>query len=234
MRQVRIFVGRETVKLGTISDSAIIKRIVSVMRLSKGSRILLIDGSGEEYDSEIIEIDKKSISFKILKTKQGLGFDKDLTLYMSLVKKDNFELITQKAVELGVKKVVPVLSQFCVKNEFSEKGLARLRSIVIEAVEQSEGSLLPEVVEPISFEQAIDDLPKQGSALMAQPRGLGKTFSKITFNEPLSVFVGPEGGYSEEEVKMAQERGIILVSLGSRILRAETAAISFLARLLID
>lgn len=217
-----------------ISDLSQIKQITKVLRLSKGGRILVFDGTGLEYESEIVEVGNNSMQLRVIEKKKGIGVVKDVTLYMSLVKKDKFEIITQKVTELGVKKIVPVISQFCVKNEFSAKGLERLRKIVIEAVEQSEGAVIPEIVEPVSFSQALEGLPKKGTVLMAQPRGAGVPFNELEIAEPISVFIGPEGGYSENEVLLAKKHGIMMVSLGARILRAETAAISFLARLLID
>jgi len=217
-----------------IIDQDQVNQITKVLRLSKGGRILVFDGSGMEHEAELNEVGKKNLSLKIVSSHKGIGFARDVTLYMSLVKKDKFEIIAQKATELGVRKIVPVISQFCVKNEFSAKGLDRLRSIVIEAVEQSEGSLIPEITEPVAFAKTFEGLPKSGMALMAQPRDVGKTMANIEIKEPLSVFIGPEGGYSPEEVKLAVEHGIILVSLGDRILRAETAAIAMLGRLMIE
>ena len=222
--------------LGTdyeIKNLNLVKQLTSVLRMSHGARLVLFDNTGFEFESEINKIEKNKISLKILNKKQGLSFDRKIGIAISLLKKDNLEWVIQKSVELGVCEIYLILSERCVKNEVSQAQVKRLEEIIIEAVEQSEGALIPKLHELVKYDKFVKNLDKKKTYLIAAERRSTKTLDKFGNNDQIVYLVGPEGGYSDKEVILAQEFGIIPVSLGQRILRAETAAIAGLARLIL-
>lgn len=231
----RFFVGKNISGTEFVIDEAgQANQILKVLRLSEGDRILVFDGSGPEYLAEISGRTGKEVFLNIIEKRDGIGFPREVTLYQSILKKDNFELIVQKATELGVSKIVPVISNRCVKREFSESGMDRLRHVMTEATEQSRGAVLPELTEPMTFDQAISSIDKQGISILAYEGDVQRQISDINLShQKISIFIGPEGGFTEGEYRLAEQYGIIAITLGKRILRAETAAIAALARILL-
>jgi 16S rRNA (uracil1498-N3)-methyltransferase len=217
----------------TLHDSDQIKQMKKVLRLSEGDRIILFDNSGYDFDCEIVTMEVKAMKLRVLHKTKGIGFKKECTLYMALLKKDNFELVLQKAVELGASKVVPVVTERCVKNTISDNQYERYRSIVKEATEQSEGSMLPELGELRTYAQALDEVPLDTLNLIFNAREDALHIQDIDLDRKVTLFIGPEGGFTPQELEEAQGKGLISVSLGRRILRAETAAIATLAKVLI-
>lgn len=153
----------------------------------------------------------------------------ELILVVGLIRKEKFELILQKASELGVTKVIPFISSRCIikpKKEKSDKVLARYKDILKEAAEQCKRNKIPSIISPIDFK----DILKYKSELNFVPyeRGYGKSpflSDKIDGEKSVTMVIGPEGGFSEEEIEFLIENGFLTVTFGSRILRAETAAI---------
>ena len=138
------------------------------------------------------------------------------------MKKENFEIAVQKAVEVGVKEIVPIITARTVKFGLNKE---RLEKIIKEAAEQSGRGILPNLNEAIDFDKAIIEAKNKNEVNLFFQIGyppLGHSMSKF---KKIGVFVGPEGGWTEEETKIAQSNGFTLVGLGKTILRAETAAI---------
>lgn len=217
----------------TIHDSDQIKQMKKVLRLSEGDRIMLFDNTGFDYDCEIVKFEVKSTDLKVLKKIPGVGFNRNVTLYLALLKKDNFELVVQKATELGVSKIVPVLTHRCVKNSISPNQFDRYSSIIKEATEQSRGSIMPQLAKLQKYSETIDNLDENHLNLVAYEQEEVKHLNELNLENNINIFIGPEGGFTAEEIAYAQEKGCIVISLGKRILRAETAAIATLGRLLI-
>ena len=152
----------------------------------------------------------------------------DITLAVALIRKEKFELVLQKAAELGVTKIVPYVSSRCVVKYKKEKGykvLSRYQDILLEASEQCKRNLVPEIVEPVK----LSDLANYCSELNHLPYensyGEAKYMSElINERKSVTITVGPEGGFSDEEIAELKEAGFEIVTLGSRILRAETAS----------
>lgn len=157
-----------------------------------------------------------------------------ITLALSLIKKDNFELVLQKAVELGVAVILPVISkrtEIRLDDRRQEKKVDRWTRIVEEAVKQCGRSRIPKLESPVSLAEAID-MSRGQSAIMFDEEGdlsLEDVLETAGPLQGLSLFIGPEGGWDEIDRKRFQEAHIRRVKLGSRILRAETAAIAVLA-----
>jgi len=151
-----------------------------------------------------------------------------VVLYCSILKRENFEWVIQKATEIGVSEIIPLVTQHTVKLDLKEE---RLKKIIQEAAEQSGRSVLPTLQIAMGFEQAIQEAVLRGISLFFDV--LGKEFDKkILKNEDrVNIFIGPEGGWSELEIEIAKKNKFNFVNLGGFTLRAETAAVvaSYLA-----
>jgi 16S rRNA (uracil1498-N3)-methyltransferase len=205
----------------------------SVFRYNVGSQVILFNGTGTDYLCMISSLRSLGATLSVLReTKTEVTPRKNIWLCMALVKKDNFELITQKITELGVTHIVPIL---CEHSEKRKINITRLKKIIIEASEQSGRGDLP-VIEPAT---TISDLFQKGilpqEKIVLHTEG-GMTFDKYkssTDQVSVAVFVGPEGGFSSKEMALFKSHNMSVVSLGSQILRAETAAIAISSLLLL-
>ena len=214
------FIGNFNLKKGIIhvDDAGLISQWHSVLRLKTGDIVILCDGMGTESEAIIESLDKRSASLAIIDPQQVDREAKNkITLYTSILRRENFEIVVQKATEIGVTKIVPLLSERTVKTGFNQ---IRLQKILQEASEQSGRTVLPTLAEPMKFEDAITSVDPKTTVLFD---GSGSAFkSKPT---TVNLFVGPEGGFSDREVAIASEAGCTIASLGELTLRAETAAI---------
>jgi 16S rRNA (uracil1498-N3)-methyltransferase len=157
---------------------------------------------------------------------------RQVTLYQSLLKSDKFDWLIQKAVELGVTKIIPVVSQYCIVKDISPAKRVRYNDIIKEATEQCGGAKLAELAPVTKFADAIELAFKAGGAKVIAWENETDYALADAATDVVQLFIGPEGGYSAEEIEAAKNRQIIPVTLGKRILRAETAAIAALAKLL--
>lgn len=229
MREDRFFVDFK-IKKGTVEifDKKIIWKIKKVLRKRKKDQIVVVDREKEGL-AEIEKILANKIILKILE----IRFPKRepevfVSLYCSILKKSNFELVVQKATEIGVKEIFPIISENTIKLGLN---FERLKRIAKEAGEQSGRISLPKIGEILKFEKALlkakqDDLKiifdiSGGNFFQFNP----KNFRKI------SIFIGPEGGWTKKEIELGKKKGFLVLSLGKLNLRAETAAIlaTFLA-----
>lgn len=218
-----------------LKDEAQIHQISRVLRLKAGSDAVLLDNSGFEYPAIIEAFAKNEVVFKILEKRESAAEPKiKLALYQSLLKKDKMEWIFEKGTELGVSRFVPILSKHCVKTDLN---FERARKIIREAAEQCGRAKLPEISEVLDFEKTAAFRAKEGGLNLIFNKGeafLFKNFAcRKELPERINIFVGPEGGFSEDEIALARNFGFQAVSLGARTLRAETAAIAACA-LLVD
>ena len=215
---------------GKVDLAPISHQLRNVLRLGQGSVITLLDGSGAAYPTWIDALDAERATGRVLGKEQvqsepGLG----LTLYQCVLKRERFEWVLQKGTELGVSRFVPVISSRTVVRPAArlEPKYERWRAIVREAAEQSRRGRLPILGDPLLWDDALD----QGAGVRLlvweeaeeNGSGLGQAVSEA---DVVSLLVGPEGGISREEAIAATERGWLPMSLGPRVLRAETAAIA--------
>ncbi len=184
-----------------------------------------------DYECEIKSISDKEVVAQIIsKNKTKSEPDISLTLFQAVPKSDKLEFIVQKAVELGAARIVPVLTRRCVAKydeKSFEKKLLRLRRIAEEAAKQSGRGSIPEVCNIIDIESYYNSLQNFDLSLVCYEGG-GKRFNEVKeldSSKNISLFIGSEGGFDESEVEKAKENGAVLVTLGSRILRCETAPV---------
>jgi 16S rRNA (uracil1498-N3)-methyltransferase len=215
-------------------DRDFINQLKNVLRLKNGDEILLCDGKLNEALCFIENINRDEAVLKIIKIeKNKKEFNQEVILYCSVLKRENFELVVQKATELGVKKIVPVIASRTIKLGFKRD---RLEKIIKEASEQSGRGILPILSDPVGFKDAVDDADSNDLNLFFEPGGKPFDKLKLDLKTPrqaqvkIGVFIGPEGGWNEEELKIENYK-FKIVGLSPFILRAETAAMAALAQL---
>lgn len=196
----------------------------NVFRMKSGDQVILFNAAGTEFTCAIDTLDRKSALCSIISEAQGRRALKSLTLCAALIKKDNFDLIIQKSVELGATHIVPIISE---RSEKKGLNLERAERILVEAAEQCGRVDIPTIESPISFDTALSRLSADSTVIGFDPTGA--TFDHKAFaHERLALFIGPEGGWTEHEIDALQTSGRLL-QLPTFILRAETAAIATLA-----
>jgi 16S rRNA (uracil1498-N3)-methyltransferase len=205
------------------------------LRMSAGETLVLCDGKGTDYRCVIVSVGREAVEAKVIEAAHSESEpDVKVTLYAAVTKGEKMDLVVQKSVELGVYSIVPVITQRCIyqPDAKSEKNkLARWNKIALEASKQSGRGYVPRVEGFISFNKAILQAQDSELRLIAYERGvrpLGDLLDAREFSSA-ALFTGPEGGYEETEISSAQEKGILPVSLGKRILRAETAPLCALS-----
>ncbi|TAN45632.1 MAG: 16S rRNA (uracil(1498)-N(3))-methyltransferase [Nitrospirae bacterium] len=203
--------------------------LISVMRCNVGDRITIINGKGKAYDAEVMSVLKKNVSLMI---KSELTIDNesvvDIVLCQSILKGSNMDMVVQKAVELGAKKIIPIISERCLVKD--TRKTSRWNKIAEEAAEQCGRAYIPEVSGPETFESFFEKRGNITGLIFWEQGGAAvrKILSGFSGNE-LYIFIGPEGGFSADEALEAERHGIIKATLGKRTLRAETAAIASLS-----
>ena len=196
----------------------ILYQIKNVLRFKPGEKIILFDGSGYDFISEFQGESAKVIE-KVLNRREP---ERKIFLFQSLLKKDKMEWVFQKGTEVGVFDFIPVLSARSVKKDFNKE---RAEKIIREAAEQSGRAVLPAVHEIMDFKSALEFVQKERlSGVIADPNSK-KHISEILKEPKMALFIGPEGGWTPEEVEEAKECGFKAASLGRLNLRSETAAI---------
>lgn len=201
-----------------IFDEDLLHQMKSVFRLEKGDRVVLFDGEGVDYECEIEVLAKKEGVFKIVDEKSAYIPEKKITLFLSLIKKDNFELASRMATEIGVSKIVPVLTE---RSEKKNIDIERLRRIVKEASEQCGRATLPEVASVESLKLIVESL--EDEIFVADFGGAKISTLKLDNFKTFNLFVGPEGGWTDSERELFKSKGAKFISLGETVLRAETA-----------
>ena len=212
--------------------------VKSVLRLRKNDHIVLFDGSGFEYQARILEAGGNRLAVEILKKDFIRSETFRLTLCQALPKSGKMDFIAQKATELGVIRIVPFHSVRSVPRLSADRRaekVSRWRKIAIEAARQSGRVDVPEIGPCVDFREMLQSAPPGSLKIIfweEEPRlGIRKALRTDTPDaaENIVVAVGPEGGFSKEEVGLAVEAGFRSVSLGRRILRVETAVVAILS-----
>ncbi len=239
----RFFVESSNIKDGIITlsgdDAGHISR---VLRGKIGDTLTVCDGDGNDYEAEISGINEGEV---ILTVKNTVFTQSEpslkITLYQGLPKGDKMELIIQKCVELGVYKIVPVNTERCIvkidKNK-EKKKIERWQKISESAAKQSGRGIIPQIGNVENFSQAIKNAVENGKAMipyeLEKERGLKQFLDSFANdnNGEMAIFIGPEGGFSAEEIEKALESGVLPVTLGKRILRTETAGMTAIANTL--
>ena len=202
------------------------RHLRDVLRLREGAEICVFDGEGREFLGTVEKISKSETLLKIIReiTPSALESSLDLTLAIALLKGEKFDLVVQKSVELGVNRIIPLNTKRAdVKLTDGEKKLERWRKIALEAAKQSGRAKMLKIEKPIDFKEFVE--AKSGTRILFAERN-GTSFSEIETAQQIIAVVGAEGGWEDTEIETAREKGFQIITLGGRILRAETAAIS--------
>ena len=212
--------------------------IVGALRMKIGEKITLCD-DGRNYECEITEIGKGFAKAKVIDCNMNFSEpDVNITLYQCVPKGDKLEFVIQKAVELGINEIVPVLSSRCVSRpdlKKAEKKNVRYNKIALSACEQSGRGKIVNVREQIEFKKAIDEIKNYDLAVLFYEGG-GKSLKEIidkNKHKNICIFIGPEGGFSDDEVKELTQNGAETATLGKRILRTETAPLAAIVSIML-
>jgi 16S rRNA (uracil1498-N3)-methyltransferase len=205
-----------------VEDKEFYNQIKNVLRLAVGSKIILCDGKNNQAEGKIIAVADKGIRIGLSGMEKNLTEPEfRLTIYCSILKRENFELVAQKVTEIGARKIVPIITAHTIKQEIKTD---RIKLIIKEAAEQSGRGILMELSGPISFKEAVREAENEEIKIIFDKSG--EKFNSISDNvSGASIFIGPEGGWDESELKLAKENGFRFYSLGGLTLRGETAAI---------
>lgn len=203
------------------------RHLRDVLRLKPGDEVYVFDGLGHEFRCVVSNVRRDwaelSIEAEVEPAKPESQLQ--LNLCVALLKGEKFDLVVQKATELGVTKVTPLLTRYADIHlrdaAEATKRVARWQRIALEAAKQSGRAFVPEIPLPVAFEA----LQVEGSGVMFSERG-GDALESFTGTSSITALVGSEGGWADEEIEAARARDFHIVTLGGRILRAETAAIA--------
>jgi 16S rRNA (uracil1498-N3)-methyltransferase len=205
--------------------------LFKVLRFPQGQSIILFNGDGFNYSAEVLET-KKNCTVKLLSKDLNLSESKlKLTLAQGVAKGEKMDFLIQKAVELGVNKIIPVLSERCVVKLSGDKLVKRTKhwqKIVIGACEQSGRSVIPEMASPIGLDEFLQQPSVNGFVLHHRSE---QTLLDMAVVNKATILIGPEGGLSEVEIAQATQVGYQSLLLGSRVLRTETASLAAIANM---
>lgn len=214
--------------------SAVAHHVERVLRLSPGDVLTLFNGQGGEFPARLIALGKAPSAelgeFVPIERESALA----ITLVQSLASGDKMDWVLQKAVELGASRIVPVASQRSVvrlSGERAEKRVEHWRQIVASACEQCGRNRLPEVAELRNLLSHMAQAPEPGTLRLILAPGAASKLSDLPRPSAVELLVGPEGGFTEDEVLAAQVAGYQAIRLGPRILRTETAGLAALTAL---
>ena len=204
-----------------------------VLRLRAGAPLVVFDGSGADYRCEIAAIESDRVTVTVGERGAGLR-DSPLriTLVQAVSRSERMDWTLQKATELGVRCIVPVLSARSIvrlDERQAERKLRHWQSIVAGACEQSGRSTLPEVRTPVDLGRFLADSPREGQRLVLSPGGPASLAGLASVAAAVELLIGPEGGLDDAEIEAATRAGFSPVRLGPRVLRTETAGIVALA-----
>ena len=221
-----------------------VNHIKNVLRLSIGDPITVCDGAGKEYECRISRMERDAVEADIEDVSQNAAeLPCRITLFQGMPKSDKLEFIIQKAVELGVYEIVPVMTKRTVvklEDKKKDKKRERYQTISEAAAKQSGRGMIPSVHLCMSFREALIYAKDYDFLILPYENADGMEFAKKTMEEAarlpegarIGVFIGPEGGFSKEEVEEAMQAEAKIITLGNRILRTETAGLTTLSILM--
>jgi 16S rRNA (uracil1498-N3)-methyltransferase len=237
----RIFISNFSVQDNRISITGEKARYLStVLRCKKGDELSVFDGMGNCLRTNILRADKKEVLVEVLETVAcNTESPLHIILLQGLLKGQKMDMIIQKATELGIREIQPIITG---RSQTKETGkVERWRKIAEEASRQSGRSVIPVVQKPVNFDDSLSSLGTRylslplrgfvfweegGISLKEAVHILSLPLIQPFTDSPVYILVGPEGGFTREEITLSESSGFIVTSLGKRILRAETAAIS--------
>ena len=226
--KVRLYVDQPLGKGQTVSlTKEQAHYLFGVMRLGAGAVLSLFNGRDGEWDAEVAEAGKKGGSLACVEQTRPLQMPPDLWLLFAPIKKERTDFIVEKAVELGAGRIVPVQTEFTNSGRVKQD---RLQAHAVEAAEQCGGTFVPEVAEMERLGRLLDTWPTGRRLMFCDETMLGAATALAGQSRgPWAILIGPEGGFSEaERMRLRALPYALSVSLGPRILRADTAAVAAL------
>ena len=224
MKKLHRFIGPYQLGVGTmrIDDADLAHQMRSVLQLEPGETVIIGDGAGNDAHCRILSYDRGVVFLEGISlgrnTAESSG---QTTLYCAILKADHFELAAEKATEVGVGEIVPIITKRTVKLNLR---LDRVQKIVREAAELAGRGMVPKVHEPVDFGRAVTMAKKHNANFFFDASG--KPFGAVPKRvKSAGIFIGPEGGWDFTEIEQAEKVGMKMVSLGALTLRAETAVI---------
>ncbi len=230
MRQIRIYQPGEFILGQIISLSpAASQHVGRVLRMEVGEEVILFNGLNFEYQTKIVTINKREVCVSINDC-QAISRESNLkiTLAQGISKGDKMDFVIQKAVELGVTDIIPILSERCVVNLNQErltKKQNQWQEQAISACEQCWRNFIPTIHEPCKINRFLETCVNENKFVLS-PIAQKSWHDYKNINQELTILIGPEGGFSPDELKLAENFNFNPVNLGPRILRTETAAIT--------
>jgi 16S rRNA (uracil1498-N3)-methyltransferase len=234
----RFFLSREAFSPDEVivSEPGLVHRLRNVLRLRPDDVVVFLDGSGWEFETVLRTVESGHIVGQVQRKNLCVSEPRiKITLYQAVLKADRLEWALQKGTEVGVSEFVPLISEYCVvldAQQLSDQKLRRWERVIQAAAEQSRRGRLPPLQPLMLFSAACERVRRSGGlALIAwenETAPLQEVLEEAGSDQKpfnVSLFVGPEGGFSATEVQTAQDYGIVPVSLGPRVLRAETAGV---------
>lgn len=207
----------------TITDADVIHQWKNVLKFKKGEHIELSSTGGMQALCELSYVDKNEAVLSVIEEYENKNkLEKDATLYMAILKRENFELVAQKATELGITTIVPILTDRTIKQNLN---FERLNKIVKEASELCGRSSIPNINDIMKFEDAIEDSKNSKTQIFFDMSGKPINSVSGLYNSSIALFIGPEGGWTEKEINLAKENNLPIISVSPLTLRGETAAI---------
>ena len=220
-----------------------VKHIRDVLRYKINDELNICNENGEKFITQIIDFSKEQVRLKVLrKCDETSEPSIKITLFQGMPKADKLEMIIQKCTELGVSEIVPVITErVIVKLEEKNvpKKVERWNRIALEASKQSGRQLIPNVKNPVNIKNIVENISKYDILILPYECEREKTLKEVIKNidkdyKNIAVFIGPEGGFSEDEISMLNFENVKYVSLGKRILRTETAGMATIAMILYE
>ncbi len=205
--------------------------LTKVLRFPQGKSITLFNGDGFNYTAEVLKA-KKDCVVKLLNKEENLSESKlNLTLAQGVTKGEKMDFLIQKSIELGVNKIIPILTERCVvklKGDKLKKRQLHWQKIAIGACEQAGRSVIPEMATPISLDEFLQQSNANGFVLHHRAE---QTLMGVPPTNEATILIGPEGGLSKAEITQATQAGYQSLLLGSRVLRTETASLAAIANM---
>lgn len=226
--KIHHFILNFNIKIGIfeLKNKELFNQFRNVLKLKVGEIVVLCDGQTNEGTTEVKEYGEDNIVFEITEINKNQNEpERQVILYCAVLKKENFELVVQKVTEIGIAEIVPIITERTVKLNIRKD---RLEKIAKEAAEQSGRGIVPILHDPIDFKKAVTGINKENLNFFMDQSGETFQFNRHRKSTGLAmstVWVGPEGGWSPQELETAKNTGLEIISLGKTTLRAETAAI---------
>ena len=234
---------------GAFSDRSVVitgedvNHVKNVLRLKENDELIVSDGRGRDYHCRISGITNEEVVADICDICDNFSeLSTEITLFQGFPKGGKMELIIQKTVELGVTRIVPVMTKRTVvklDDKKAKKKTERYNMIAESAAKQSGRGMIPEVTMPVSFAEAVSMAEKLDMNIIPYEEAEGVEYSRniiksIKGKKSLGIFIGPEGGFAREEVEKALDAGASAITLGHRILRTETAGMAVISIIMFE